>query len=78
MTKRRCLSLRCLESEVKETDVHTLGNQNVHPSPQEVELWVVPTQTLVRLWLTVSVCVLCWSPRPYSLLKITPFAEPLL
>lgn len=48
------LPLRCLESEVEEKDVYTLGNHNIFPSPKEVELRVGPA-CLVRLCPAVFV-----------------------
>lgn len=45
VTKKWSLPLRCLEREVEETDVFTLGN--VLPSAKEVELWRGPTSLRV-------------------------------
>lgn len=42
VTKKKSLPLRCVESEVEETDVYALGDHNVPPSPKEVELPVGP------------------------------------
>lgn len=72
VTKEWSLPLRCLEPEVEETDVFTLGNGL--PSPVEVELWVGPTFS--RCWLSAS--VLCWCPEPCGLLKVTPVVSPEL
>lgn len=66
-------TLRCLESEVEDTDVYTLFNHNVLPSAKGIgaldethlSLWLGSGQLSVCLCLMLVSCAL-WPPAGHS------------